>query len=711
MEVFNDVHVSGQLSMKSASLPAGSISDADVAAAAALQATKFQSQQQIRYSQPLGIDVVDETCLAHICRLPTEVIAVDVTPIIPPTTPTPGITITTLQAGAADVNEIQLLTLYGTFSGGNFTLTFNGQTTANIAPSDNAATVKTRLEDLSNIDPGDLTVTGTLSGGMSIEFGGSLAGTNVALLTANVSGLTGASLHADVSTTTPGVDGENQTLYLTANDASSPGNPLLTIDGNASVSSGTFDLTFNVGAGNVTLTNIAYDISLADLLQLIWDDQDGGDPVLIPRVAINGLTMNSAFGSNLVGVGVWGLKTVSTFSIDSTNLVGGTYTAGITQGGQGSINNLGGTWRLRVDGGSYTTTIAPTASGATIQAAIEALAEVGAGNVTVTQFYKMDGTDSQQGLLKIEFVGDLAGIDSGLVEVDTSSITGGIVELWEWLDAGGGTNEVQTLTMTGTPTQGSVAVTFDGQTATLPYNCSSANADTLLEALSSIGAGGVTVSGGPWPGTALVVTFNGNGLQFSDVPEMTTNNSALWYSLATTQTAVPGQNEIQQIAITGNPTGGTFTLTFSGQTTAAIAFNASNATVDTRLEDLSNIGSGDITIGGGTLPGTAITVTFGGSLAKTNVPQLTGDASSLTNSPSTYTVDVGIVREHSTVFVSILSAAITVSSASAARTPIVANVVEPDLLAGSILVVKVDETTGSDQGEGLNVVIHTRSFP
>jgi hypothetical protein len=42
----------------------------------------------------------------------------------------------------------------------------------------------------------------------------------------------------------------------------------------------------------------------------------------------------------------------------------------------------------------------------------------------------------------------------------------------------------------------------------------------------------------------------------------------------------PGTNEIQQVAITGGPTGGTFTLTYSGQTTGAIAYNATRGGAD-----------------------------------------------------------------------------------------------------------------------------------
>lgn len=81
-----------------------------------------------------------------------------------------------------------------------------------------------------------------------------------------------------------------------------------------------------------------------------------------------------------------------------------------------------------------------------------------------------------------------------------------------WIFHGGetvtnGVNNVQTLTMTGTPTGGNCKIT-DGAgktTAVLPHNCASAAAQTALEA--AFGAGNVTVSGGPWPGAALVVTF------------------------------------------------------------------------------------------------------------------------------------------------------------------------------------------------------------
>lgn len=86
-------------------------------------------------------------------------------------------------------------------------------------------------------------------------------------------------------------------------------------------------------------------------------------------------------------------------------------------------------------------------------------------------------------------------------------------------------------------------------------------------------------------------------------------------------------NEVQTVTITGTPTGGTFTLTFYGQTTSAIAYNASAATVEAALEALSTIGADNVACAGGALPGTAVTVTFQGDLAGRNVPLLTSNNS------------------------------------------------------------------------------------
>lgn len=86
-------------------------------------------------------------------------------------------------------------------------------------------------------------------------------------------------------------------------------------------------------------------------------------------------------------------------------------------------------------------------------------------------------------------------------------------------------------------------------------------------------------------------------------------------------------SEVQRVTITGTPTGGTFTLTYAGQTTAPIAYNATATAVDSALEALSNIGPGDVTCTGGPLPGTAVDITFTGLLSGQNVAQITATPS------------------------------------------------------------------------------------
>jgi hypothetical protein len=83
-----------------------------------------------------------------------------------------------------------------------------------------------------------------------------------------------------------------------------------------------------------------------------------------------------------------------------------------------------------------------------------------------------------------------------------------------------------------------------------------------------------------------------------------------------------GTNEVQTVTITGTPTGGTFTLTYQGNTTSAIAYNANAAAVQTALRALPN--TQNVTVGGGPGPGTPYTVTFGDG---TDVTQMSASGS------------------------------------------------------------------------------------
>lgn len=87
------------------------------------------------------------------------------------------------------------------------------------------------------------------------------------------------------------------------------------------------------------------------------------------------------------------------------------------------------------------------------------------------------------------------------------------------------TSEVQTITITGAPTGGTFTLSFKGYTTTpIAFNATAAVVDTALEALASIGTGGVTVTGGPGPATPYVVTFAGQ-LAGQSLPLITANSA------------------------------------------------------------------------------------------------------------------------------------------------------------------------------------------
>lgn len=89
----------------------------------------------------------------------------------------------------------------------------------------------------------------------------------------------------------------------------------------------------------------------------------------------------------------------------------------------------------------------------------------------------------------------------------------------------GQTNEVQSLATTGTPTGGFFKLSFKGYTTpNIAFNAVAAVVQAALEALSSIGTTGVTVTGGPGPATPYVVTFQ-NQLGFQAVPLLTPDST------------------------------------------------------------------------------------------------------------------------------------------------------------------------------------------
>src|SRR4051794_18381117 len=81
-------------------------------------------------------------------------------------------------------------------------------------------------------------------------------------------------------------------------------------------------------------------------------------------------------------------------------------------------------------------------------------------------------------------------------------------------------------------------------------------------------------------------------------------------------------DEQQTVRVT-NATAGTFTLTFNGQTTDALPYNATAAQVDTALEALSNVGANNIQTSGGPVNTGNVNVFFRRTLQQSDQPQIT----------------------------------------------------------------------------------------
>lgn len=88
-----------------------------------------------------------------------------------------------------------------------------------------------------------------------------------------------------------------------------------------------------------------------------------------------------------------------------------------------------------------------------------------------------------------------------------------------------------------------------------------------------------------------------------------------------------GVNAVQTVTLEGPPTAGTFTLSFDGDTTSTISFDATAASVLLALESLPGIGEGNITVSGSA--GGPYVITFINALSHQAVPPVVADISNL----------------------------------------------------------------------------------
>ncbi len=499
-------------------------------------------------------------------------------------------------ASEVGVNEIQTATYSGNASTDVYTLTFDGQETAELDIDDNNAAILAALNNLSNIDSGDVVLTGGPAPGtpVIVTFGGQYLRTDAAAIT--------------------GDGGTNEVMTVTLT---------------GTIAGDTFDITYD----GQTTSMVAYDATAVTVQAAL--------------VALSNIT-----SGDVVVTGSDGGPFTLTFGglLEYTDLTEVTGTCGTNEVQTVSIDNdcTGGTFTLTYDG-QTTGTIAYDADAATVDTALENLSNIGSGDVTVTGGAG-PGTD-----WIVEFTGALAQTDVAAMTFDGALLSGRNVTITETQAAVAAVNEVQTVSIPNDVTGGTFALTYDGQTTgPIAYDADAATVDTALENLSNIGAGDVTTTGGPGPGTDWIVEFTAT-LAGAPQVDMTADGALLTgneVTVVATQEGSGSQNEIQTVSIPNITSDGTFTLTYNAQTTGTIAYNANAATVKTALEVLTNIAVDDVAVTGGPGPSTDWVVEFQNNLGLTNLVLMGGDGINLvgrTASVAETTPGVAAVNEQQTV--------------------------------------------------------------
>jgi hypothetical protein len=213
------------------------------------------------------------------------------------------------------------------------------------------------------------------------------------------------------------------------------------------------------------------------------------------------------------------------------------------------------------------------------------------------------------------------------------------------------TEEVQHFNLDGIVQAGTFKLIHNGETTpALAWNATTGAVKAALEALAGIAFNDVEVTRGPVTREVQVLQLeNATGgtftLSFGGQTTAPIAFNASDLEIASKLVALPSiglfdvsvkskiSNDVQVVNITGEPTGGTFTLTFDGQTTDPIPWNASVLQVASELEQLPNFGVWDVNVEREWWkPYAPYTIKFNGPTARymgVTVPLLSGDPEGL----------------------------------------------------------------------------------
>ncbi|MCH2122869.1 MAG: hypothetical protein MK136_16725, partial [Pirellulaceae bacterium] len=211
------------------------------------------------------------------------------------------------------------------------------------------------------------------------------------------------------------------------------------------------------------------------------------------------------------------------------------------------------------------------------------------------------------------------------LKVDESSLVGDYT-VTTVSDGGPDGQEVQSISQSGAGRE--FVIEFGGRrTPSLPANSTAAELESALESLGTIGDVSVTGAGlttDPWEVTFIDPA--GSDLATLHVDDIVT-------TVTTTTEGVAAIDEVQTVALTAD--GGTFDLTFDGQTAISLAHNSAADALESALEALSNIT--DVNVLGSGTEATPWQITFLDPAGQ-DVPEVTVDVANLTGASVAATI-------------------------------------------------------------------------
>jgi hypothetical protein len=519
-----------------------------------------------------------------------------------------------VRAGEDTINQEILLSIPQGTDGGTWTATFNfgsgSETTSAIAWNAAPSAVQSAIEALSTPGSGDVAVTleETDPRTYRVELRGSLAGRN-ATASIDATALTG---NQSVSIRTPqATTGDTPDVWIIkAWHGSGSGQLIDTIqtvslDGNT-----TFAQLFPTGANTDEERSDAWQAAIDTLVPdgksatvTVSTDDQGAEGIVVITANYEITHVSLTFPAAATGF----------YTIERLQRYG--------SGAGNEFQLVNQVPNMTLTFGGETTSAIPSIPRITgIKTALESLSGISPGDITLHY-----PEYANNGGVLVEFTGSLAGQDQPTMEANNG---GSVIPI---ADGTGLNNQIS-----------SVIVNADGGTFTLTVNGSTtaainygASASTVQSAINAaLGANDVEVTGAGTAGNPYLIE-GVNGLEqtaFTVTADASGLTGGADGDVVVAIAGDPGQNELQRLTVDDTTTGGTMRLAYGGEWTDSIAYPFTASAVESALEALSGIGSGNVDVSGTT--NGPFLIEFTGALAETNVPLLSVDVSELTISGS-----------------------------------------------------------------------------